>query len=89
MCKMAILCSYFMVVTSKIQYYYIVLRSCFILLCLMCLLKIQVENILMDEEGNYVICDFGSATAKSLDPQKSGISKVEEELLRYNYQFFA
>lgn len=44
---------------------------------------LKVENILMDEEGNYVICDFGSATAKSLDPQKSGISKVEEELQRY------
>lgn len=42
----------------------------------------KVENILMDDDGNYVICDFGSATGKCLDPQKVGIPKVEEELLR-------
>lgn len=37
----------------------------------------------MDEDGNYVICDFGSATGKCLDPERVAISEIEEELLRY------
>lgn len=46
------------------------------------MLLLKVENVLMDDDGNYVICDFGSATGKCLDPEKVGIPKVEEELLR-------
>ena len=30
-----------------------------------------------------VLCDFGSATAKKLDPNKMGITSVEEEIKKY------
>ena len=40
----------------------------------------QVENILMEDNGTYVLCDFGSATAKFLTPQTHGVGQVEEEL---------
>ena len=43
----------------------------------------QVENILKSDDGNYVLCDFGSATAKVLDPNKMGITSVEEEMKKY------
>ena len=42
-----------------------------------------MENILKSEEGKYVLCDFGSATAKVLDPNKMGITSVEEEIKKY------
>ena len=45
--------------------------------------SIQVENILKSDDGNYVLCDFGSATAKVLDPNKMGITVVEEEIKKY------
>jgi serine/threonine protein kinase len=41
-----------------------------------------VENILMDENGVYVLCDFGSATAKFWNPQKHSVKEIEEELSR-------
>lgn len=44
---------------------------------------LKVENILRSEDGNYVLCDFGSATAKVLDPEKMGITTVEEEIRKY------
>lgn len=44
---------------------------------------LKVENILRSDEGNYVLCDFGSATAKVLDPNKMGITSVEEEIKKY------
>jgi len=44
---------------------------------------LKVENILKSEDGNYVLCDFGSATAKILDPNKMGITSVEEEMKKY------
>lgn len=42
-----------------------------------------MENILVGENGNYVICDFGSATGRILNPSTHGASMVEEEIKRY------
>ncbi|XP_077504180.1 numb-associated kinase isoform X1 [Amblyomma americanum] len=44
---------------------------------------LKVENILISDSGHYVLCDFGSATAKSLNPQTQGVAVVEEEILKY------
>lgn len=44
---------------------------------------LKVENILLNEVGNYVLCDFGSATGKVLDPQVHGVTAVEEEIQKY------
>ncbi|XP_075552205.1 numb-associated kinase isoform X1 [Dermacentor variabilis] len=44
---------------------------------------LKVENILISDSGHYVLCDFGSATAKSLNPQVQGVAAVEEEILKY------
>ncbi|KAJ8959476.1 hypothetical protein NQ318_022173 [Aromia moschata] len=44
---------------------------------------LKVENILVGENGNYVICDFGSATARVLNPSEKGATAVEEEIKRY------
>nr|XP_053645926.1 uncharacterized protein LOC128697967 [Cherax quadricarinatus] len=44
---------------------------------------LKVENILISSEGNYVLCDFGSATARVLCGTIDGISRVEEEIQRY------
>jgi hypothetical protein len=35
---------------------------------------------LLNDAGNYVLCDFGSATNKFLNPQKDGVNVVEEEI---------
>lgn len=40
----------------------------------------KVENLLLNDSGNYVLCDFGSATNKFLNPQKDGVNVVEEEI---------
>jgi len=44
---------------------------------------LKVENILQSEKGHYVLCDFGSATAKVLDPNVHGITFVDEEIKKY------
>ncbi|NXU53739.1 BMP2K kinase, partial [Turnix velox] len=44
---------------------------------------LKVENILLNDNGNYVLCDFGSATNKYLNPQKDGVNMVEEEIKKY------
>lgn len=44
---------------------------------------IKVENILLNEEGDFVLCDFGSATAKTLNPSIHGVALVDEEIKRY------
>jgi len=36
----------------------------------------------MDDSGTYVLCDFGSATPRFLNPQKQSIKDIEEELQR-------
>lgn len=46
-------------------------------------IALQVENILVSESGHYVLCDFGSATAKVLNPEIQGVPAVEEELHKY------
>ncbi|XP_017153509.1 uncharacterized protein LOC108163001 isoform X1 [Drosophila miranda] len=44
---------------------------------------LKVENILQTDAGNFVLCDFGSATAKTLNPQQHGVTVVEEEIQKY------
>nr|XP_033819441.1 BMP-2-inducible protein kinase isoform X2 [Geotrypetes seraphini] len=44
---------------------------------------LKVENILLNDSGNYVLCDFGSATNKFLNPQKDGVNIVEDEIKKY------
>lgn len=44
---------------------------------------LKVENILQNEAGNYVLCDFGSATGKVLNPNLHGVQAVEEEIKKY------
>ncbi|XP_054711849.1 AP2-associated protein kinase 1-like isoform X2 [Uloborus diversus] len=44
---------------------------------------LKVENILLSDSGNYVLCDFGSATAKVINPQSYGVTQAEEEIKKY------
>ncbi|XP_067624618.1 AP2-associated protein kinase 1-like isoform X4 [Eurosta solidaginis] len=44
---------------------------------------LKVENILQNDAGNFVLCDFGSATAKILNPQQHGVTMIEEEIQKY------
>eukprot|EP00079_Xenopus_tropicalis_P009762 XP_002934056.2 PREDICTED: BMP-2-inducible protein kinase [Xenopus tropicalis] len=44
---------------------------------------LKVENILLNDNGNYVLCDFGSSTNRILNPQKDGVNIVEEEIKKY------
>ncbi|XP_054745153.1 AP2-associated protein kinase 1-like isoform X3 [Anastrepha obliqua] len=44
---------------------------------------LKVENILQNDAGNFVLCDFGSATAKILNPLQHGVTGVEEEIQKY------
>ena len=37
----------------------------------------------MEDNGNYVLCDFGSATPRFLNPQTNGVQQVEDELKKY------
>lgn len=48
-----------------------------------CCLALKVENILLGDNGHYMLCDFGSATGKVLNPQVQGVSAVEEEIKKY------
>lgn len=41
---------------------------------------LKVENVLVSEAGNYVLCDFGSATARVLKPTVHGVATIDEEL---------
>lgn len=45
-----------------------------------CWFPFKAENILLNDSGSYVLCDFGSATNKYLNPQKDGVNLVEEEI---------
>jgi len=44
---------------------------------------LKVENILQSDKGQYILCDFGSATAKVLDPNVHGVTFVDEEIKKY------
>jgi len=44
---------------------------------------LKVENILQSDKGHFVLCDFGSATARVLNPEKQGITAVDEEIKKY------
>ncbi|PAA92196.1 hypothetical protein BOX15_Mlig021406g1 [Macrostomum lignano] len=44
---------------------------------------LKVENVLIDDSGNYVLCDFGSATVRVLQPAVQGAAPVEEEIQKY------
>ncbi|XP_032085872.1 AP2-associated protein kinase 1 isoform X7 [Thamnophis elegans] len=44
---------------------------------------LKVENVLLHDRGHYVLCDFGSATNKSQNPQLEGVNIVEEEIKKY------
>ncbi|XP_050316221.1 BMP-2-inducible protein kinase isoform X1 [Anthonomus grandis grandis] len=44
---------------------------------------LKVENILVGENGNYILCDFGSATARVLNPSEKGAAVVEDEIKKY------
>lgn len=43
----------------------------------------KVENILQNDSGDFVLCDFGSATARVLNSKTNGISNVEEEIRKF------
>lgn len=42
----------------------------------------QIENILIDDNGTYVLCDFGSATNIVFSTITHPITVVEEEITR-------
>ena len=42
-----------------------------------------MENILQSDQGQFVLCDFGSATGKILHPAVQGVAQVEEEINKY------
>ncbi|XP_037536453.1 AP2-associated protein kinase 1 [Nematolebias whitei] len=44
---------------------------------------LKVENILLHDQGHYVLCDFGSATNRFQNPQTDGVAVVEEEIKKY------
>ncbi|XP_023339901.1 AP2-associated protein kinase 1 isoform X2 [Eurytemora carolleeae] len=44
---------------------------------------LKVENILQADKGHFILCDFGSATAKVLDPAVHGATFVDEEIKKY------
>lgn len=44
---------------------------------------LKIENILQNDDGNFVLCDFGSSTAKILNPNKHGATAVDDEIKRY------
>lgn len=44
---------------------------------------LKIENILQNDNGDFVLCDFGSATARILNPKTHGISNVEEEIRKF------
>lgn len=44
---------------------------------------LKVENVLQNDNGDFILCDFGSATGKILNPKIHGVSVVEEEIKKY------
>lgn len=44
---------------------------------------LKVENVLQSDNGDFILCDFGSATGKVLNPKIHGVPAVEEEIKKY------
>ena len=44
---------------------------------------IQVENLLQSDKGHFVLCDFGSATARVQNPEKQGSQSVDDDIKKY------
>ena len=45
---------------------------------------LKVENVLLSDSGNYVLCDFGSSTTEILDPKNQAKRQhIEEEIAKY------
>ena len=43
----------------------------------------QVENILQDSEGSFVLCDYGSCTVKTMHPEVQGAAECEDQIARF------
>lgn len=43
----------------------------------------QVENIISDTEGQFVLCDYGSCTVKPMHPEVLGASECEEQISKF------
>lgn len=78
-CICAVLCRVFINFSNSFYFHYVIFspenipNPAVFLFC-------QVENILLNDQGNYVLCDFGSATHRVLLPQKDGVAAVEDEI---------
>ena len=46
-------------------------------------LVFQIENILRDCHGNFVLCDYGSCTVKIMHPEVLGAALCEEQIAKY------
>lgn len=46
---------------------------------------LQIENILRDSHGNYLLCDYGSCTVKPMHPEVLGAALCEEQIAKYGY----
>lgn len=44
---------------------------------------LKIENVLQNDKGDFILCDFGSATGKVLNPKTHGVTIVEEEIKKY------
>jgi AP2-associated kinase len=44
---------------------------------------LKIENVLQSDGGDFILCDFGSATGKILNPKIHGVAAVEEEIKKY------
>lgn len=44
---------------------------------------LKVENVLQSDNGDFLLCDFGSATGKILNPKVHGVAMVEDEIKKY------
>lgn len=48
----------------------------------------QVENVLLHDSGNYVLCDFGSATTEVMNPKDQGSrQRIEDDITKYINNF--
>lgn len=52
-------------------------------LCTYLFLLFKVENILINSENGFLLCDFGSATRQILQGSIDGISRIEDEIQKY------